>query len=360
MDTTNFVPTSIDFLQEGMVVPHDIYNANGSLLLLRGGSELSVTNITAIRRYNDGENTIRVSPETYKLLMQQRPADKNAGWESLEESAGYAAAKQKFSVMYAQIERTETVSGQLAQEALAEIREILETKRPDLIIDLINAGALAPISDYFMRHSVNVGLLNGLIGKWMGLPVEEIDLLMQVGLLHDCGKALLPGRILYAPRPLSAVEFEVIKTHPLNGFNLLGDFPEAVRKGVRDHHERLNGGGYPGAGAGMAIGWQARITAVSDIYAAMTSNRAYNAPQSPFHAMAALSRMRQTELEPSVVDVFINNMCKDLTGKTFMLSIAATGTIHSIDPDDLEYPNIKISDRVVKTNAKLFCKHMHF
>jgi HD-GYP domain-containing protein (c-di-GMP phosphodiesterase class II) len=205
-----------------------------------------------------------------------------------------------------------------------------------------------------------VGFLNGLIGKWLGFPKETVDTLMLIGLLHDCGKAMAPRQILRAPRALSVVEYEVIKMHTDHGYSILDDFPETVRHGARSHHENYNGTGYPDGASGVAIPLLARITALSDIYDAMTARRCYKEPQSPFHVLSILKKMRSTILDPMLVDLFLENMPQELVDKPVMLSDGNIGIIHAIDPKNLEYPKVMTRGRIVKCDRDLYCKHMHF
>jgi HD-GYP domain-containing protein (c-di-GMP phosphodiesterase class II) len=192
----------------------------------------------------------------------------------------------------------------------------------------------------------------------MGLPKEVIDTLVLVGLVHDCGKATVPPEILHAPRKLTPSEFEVIKMHSVFSYDILSDFPDVVRYGARGHHEKLNGMGYPDALVQNTIPLAAKITAVSDIYDAMVSQRVYKEPRNPFHIVSWIKKLRETELEPKIVDIFTENLPKELVGKPTTLSNGKTAVIHALDPEDLEYPFVKVDGNVLKTSEDLFCIQM--
>lgn len=104
-----------------------------------------------------------------------------------------------------------------------------------MIFQCINAPN--PIDEYLRRHSVNVGLLNSLQGRWLGLPSQDVDRLVLAGLVHDVGKTQIPAAILNAPRRLSISEFEVVKMHPIYSYELLGA-DRHFSKAARHHHEK--------------------------------------------------------------------------------------------------------------------------
>jgi HD-GYP domain-containing protein (c-di-GMP phosphodiesterase class II) len=210
------------------------------------------------------------------------------------------------------------------------------------------------------RHCINVSLLNGLIGNWLELPPEIVESLILAGLVHDCGKASIPEQILNAPRKLSLAEYEIIKMHSEYGNNFLADFPAEVRHGVQGHHEKYGGYGYPFGAKKDEISFAARVTAVSDIYDAMVSHRAYKTPLNPFHIISSIRELIATELDPMIVETFARNMPHELVGKPVMLSNGEIGAIHSIDPDDLEFPFIRTGKQIIKSSRDLSCIHMYF
>ena len=356
MYDSELIPVSIGLLYDGMVVPHDIYDGDQKFLLIRAGKTLSASQIETIRHINRGKDTIRVSVETRRMMLEHEFPSDIGRQAKLERETGYTEIKNETLTLYEDIQNTSAVQQDTIHEVSERLVHRLEVVKPGLILDLINA--LAPVDEYLQRHCINVSLLNGLIGRWLSLSKDEIDLLVLIGLMHDCGKALLPPQILSAPRPLTVAEYEVIKMHPVQSYELLAELPANVRHGACAHHEKTGGQGYPYGLLGPDIPITARITAVSDIYDAMVSRRAYKYPQSPFHIMAQLRRMCETELDPLIVDTFTSNMPKELVNKAVTLSNGELGVIYAIDPDDLEYPVIKTGNQVVKSSRDLYCVSM--
>jgi len=275
----------------------------------------------------------------------------------LELLTGYEAAKNETFGLLEEIAQKKVVPQEPLRSVSAELSNRLEVTSPATIMSLINA--LAPVDEYLPRHSVNVSLLNGLFGFWMGLPKKEIDNLVLIGLLHDCGKALIPPKVLMAPRKLTIVEFEVIKMHTVNSYDLLDEFPEPLRNAARSHHERVCGYGYPDFLSDEEIPYESRITAISDIYDAMVSQRAYKKALSPFKILKILTEMRDTDLDSWLVDVFIDHMPLELLRKPVVMSDGTFGIVQSFDPEDPEFPVIEIAGQPVKCNEGLYCVSMY-
>lgn len=130
---------------------------------------------------------------------------------------------------------------------------------------------------YTSGHERRVGDLAAAIGREMSLPEETVKGLRVIGYLHDIGKITVPSDILSKPGHLSRAEFELIKAHPQAGYDILKsvEFPWPVADAILQHHEHLDGSGYPNGLKGEAIMLEARIIAVADVVEAMASHRPY-------------------------------------------------------------------------------------
>jgi HD-GYP domain-containing protein (c-di-GMP phosphodiesterase class II) len=356
------IKVSIELLYDGIVTPHDIHDADGKLLLIRQGQTLRMSQIEAIRRFNKDRDIISVSVETYKLLMKHAPPEKRTPQQvstyqaRIEKATGYTEIKDETFSIINEISESKTAPPEKYNALSQELSDTIEKVEPNVIVGLINA--LAPVDEYLQRHCMNVSLLNGLIGKWLSLPKETVDMLILVGLVHDCGKVSIPAQILDAPRKLTNAEFEVIKMHTVAGYEMLSGFPDVVRMGVRGHHEKYAARGYPDLLTGDAIPLAAQITAVSDIYDAMVSQRAYKPPKNPFGILAWVKKLSGTDLAEPIVTTFTENLPKEMLNKPVMLSNGEVGIIHALDQDDFEYPYIRIGTKVFKSSAGLYCTQM--
>jgi putative nucleotidyltransferase with HDIG domain len=155
------------------------------------------------------------------------------------------------------------------------------------------------------EHTRRVALLAARVAEELKLPASLRRDLAVGGLLHDVGKLSVPLEILQKPGPLDDHEFAEIRKHPAAGRRLLeelGGFPETVRKLVSDHHERLDGTGYPRRLKGDELTIGTRILAVCDVYDALVSDRVYRAAWTPERALALLQEEAGTGYDPAVVD----------------------------------------------------------
>jgi len=157
-------------------------------------------------------------------------------------------------------------------------------------------------------HVREVGRLSAAVGRRLGLGTRELDELVVAAQLHDVGKIAIPDAVLHKPGPLDKAEWELIRQHTVIGQRILGAAPalQRVAEIVRATHERWDGSGYHGL-AGHAIPLAARVIAVCDAYAAMTSNRPYQAAVTRAQALAELRRCAGTQFDPDIVRAFCEN-----------------------------------------------------
>ena len=181
------------------------------------------------------------------------------------------------------------------------------------LFDTINAISTAyEMHDmYTAGHQKRVATLAVAIAKEIGLPKEQIEGLSLSGLVHDIGKINVPAEILVKPH-LSDIEFSLIKNHAESGYMILKDidFPWPLAETVYQHHERLNGIGYPRALSGDAILIEARILAVADVVEAMSSHRPYRPALGITQALNEINLGKGTAYDSDIVtictDLFLN------------------------------------------------------
>ncbi len=157
---------------------------------------------------------------------------------------------------------------------------------------------------YTAGHQRRVAVVAEAIGREMGLPESRIAGLRLASIVHDLGKINIPAEILSKPGKLSALEYDLVKTHPKAGYDILKPvtFPWPIAEIVLQHHERLDGSGYPNGLKGDAILLEARIMAVADVVESMNSHRPYRPALGVGAALVEIQRGSGTLYDPAVVD----------------------------------------------------------
>ncbi|RJP55799.1 MAG: HD domain-containing protein [Anaerolineaceae bacterium] len=168
---------------------------------------------------------------------------------------------------------------------------------------LIMADIIEARDPYTGGHVWRVSQFAKLLATKIGLPEEEIIKISVAAYLHDLGKVGIPDDILKKEAALTEAEYAIIKTHPSIGSRLLGGHPlaEMVSSAANDHHERMDGKGYPRGLSGGQISLTARIISVADAFDAMTSVRPYRKGMSVEHALCRLEEGAGTQFDSALV-----------------------------------------------------------
>ena len=169
------------------------------------------------------------------------------------------------------------------------------------------AAAIDAKDPYTRGHSERVARYSIAIGKNMNLPEKEMRNLRISALLHDVGKIGIDDRILRKPGALSDDEFEVMKQHPAKGAAIMSGVAQLIDiiPGMKYHHEKWGGGGYPDGLAGDQIPVQARIVAIADTFDAMTTNRPYQKAMDLSYVVEKIKSFAGSRFDPKVVDAFV-------------------------------------------------------
>jgi HD-GYP domain-containing protein (c-di-GMP phosphodiesterase class II) len=170
------------------------------------------------------------------------------------------------------------------------------------------AAAIDAKDPYTRGHSERVARYSIGIGKNLQLSDKEMRNLRISALLHDVGKIGIDDRILRKPGALSEDEFEVMKGHPVKGAAIMSGVAQLIDiiPGMKYHHEKWSGGGYPDGLEGEQIPMQARIVAIADTFDAMTTNRPYQKAMELGYVVEKIKSFAGTRFDPRVVDAFVN------------------------------------------------------
>lgn len=186
----------------------------------------------------------------------------------------------------------------------------------------VDVSALKVSDEYTFKHSVDVATMAMIIGKQHGLPEKDVYELGIAGLLHDIGKTKIPNEVLNKAGKLTDEEFSLMKQHALFGYKILKDkgaISDGVLMGVLQHHEKLNGRGYPLGVPEEKINDYAKIISTADIYDALVTERPYKKAFSPRDAVEMIMAMTD-ELDIHVMQSFLDSVILYPVGSTVQLS----------------------------------------
>jgi PAS domain S-box-containing protein/putative nucleotidyltransferase with HDIG domain len=194
------------------------------------------------------------------------------------------------------------------KKAEGELKKSLERLKKNFE-DMVNAlvSALERRDPYTAGHQMRVTNLACAIAAEMNLSKDQIDALRLAGLVHDVGKIQIPTEILTKPGHLSETEFMMIKIHPRAGYDILKgiDFPYPIAQIVLQHHERMDGSGYPEGLSGDKILLEAKILAVADVVEAMSSQRPFRPSLGIGMALEEISKHKGRLYDRKVVDALL-------------------------------------------------------
>lgn len=235
----------------------------------------------------------RGSVKDFEVIMRRK--DGSLHWVSLN---AHAILDPKGSMLYYEGTVEDITSRKLAEEELKQLSNSLQgvLAATSLITEMRDPATSG--------HQKKVSAIAALLASRLGLPEGTTENIRVAALIHDIGKVAVPIEILTKPSGLTEMEFGFVKVHPRTGYEILKDarLPYPVAEIVLQHHERLNGSGYPQGLNGSEILPEAKVLAVADVVEAMCSARPYRATPGLDAAVAELRKNRAILYDPQVVD----------------------------------------------------------
>ncbi|MDE5777839.1 MAG: HD-GYP domain-containing protein [Lachnospiraceae bacterium] len=206
----------------------------------------------------------------------------------------------------------------------------------------VDISTLKVSDEYTFKHSVDVATMAMVIARKHGLSDNDIYEIGITGLLHDVGKSKIPNDVLNKPGKLNEDEFALMKQHTLFGYQILKDKPdikEEIRLGVLQHHEKINGKGYPLGLSRNKINSYAKILAVADIYDALVTKRPYKEPFSQRDAVEMIMSMT-SELDIDIMKSFLGSVILYPVGSTIKLSNGKSAKVVENNSDCILRPKV--------------------
>ena len=337
-----------DNLKPGMVLEVDVYNYNDQLILPEGLvlnekaiSKLAGYGVTSVRIKDDAGNVPKTeeTENSYATRLRATPEFKKYK-EDFESTV---------NLMTQQLSDVVKKNAPLDAKILVD-RAFDMLHPPGVKINVFDmVHNMRQYDDITFAHSLNVGLICNVFAMWLGLSEQEVRLATECGLLHDIGKLAIPEDIIKKPDKLTKEEFEMVKTHPLEGYKILQRYEvdDHVKKAALMHHEKCDGTGYPLGLTGDSTDYYAKLVAIADVYEAMTASRQYRMGLCPFTVIEAFEDEGLQKYDTAMIMTFLEKIVDTYMMSRVRLSNGMEGDIIFINKQRLSRPTVKCGDQYI-------------
>lgn len=321
----------------------DIYDQRG-ILLLRAGKIVQEEHwVTRL----EGRDTNSVLP-TPELKITPSVPSPPSPWSEQCRAEAAVLRQDTFAATIAKQEAVKAVASVFERIIerpvdISELRSVVSAMISGLVKDpraLLSMAMIKDADNYTHTHSVNVSVLSMCLAMRVGYESDAQDIGIG-GLVHDIGKVDIPPEILHKPGPLSKGEAYVMRQHPTAGAQLLansGAFSPISILCARDHHETVNGGGYPVGKSGREICPQAQMVSIADVYDALTTDRPYRQALSPKQALILMTQKLADAFAPELLKALVGLVGFHPVGSTFTLANGFHAVVLQNDPSDPTKP----------------------
>ena len=333
----------------GMVTAEDVFSYNNQLILPKD-LELTDKAITKLEFYSI--MSVLVKEGTDNVAVPGLAGEEGSYSEKVRNSREYKVFKANFeeTVHEFQGSMNDLISKhEVDTDHLLEEPGRLLVGNPSGIHVFDMLHNMRMYDDPTYAHCLNVSLICHVFGKWLGMPRDQLEILTLAGLLHDIGKLKIPGSIVGKPGKLTDEEYRIIKTHAVEGYNIMKDMPidMHIKKAALMHHERCDGSGYPLGLTTDRIDRFARIVSIADVYDAMTSARVYRGPLCPFKVISIFETEGLQKYDPEYILVFLEYIVNTYMNNRVRLSNGMIGEIVLINKLSLSRPLVHCGNQYI-------------
>ncbi|WP_345243779.1 HD-GYP domain-containing protein [Pontibacillus salipaludis] len=323
-------------LEPGHELAKPIHNEKGKVLIHSG---VSLT-LKMIERLNDmGITYVYIEDEVTDDIVTEFPITDQVRNQAIH----------RITDTFDKVKSSNTLQDSFIFDRTGEkmkevVRKILsDIQRHDRAISLLSD--VFTYDDYIFTHSLNVTIYTLALGTELGLHPKKLEELGFGAILHDVGKVQVPREVLFKPGSLSDDEFELIKEHSEAGFNMLRSVPSVPLVAAHcafQHHERLDGSGYPRGLCDKDIHYYAKILAIADVFDAVTSNRVYRRAMLPHEGLEILYAGAGTKFDLHMIQAFRRSVAVYPNGLSVRLSDGRKGIVSRQNLNISDRPHVRI------------------
>lgn len=341
--------TAITDVKPGMFTAAPVYSATGQLILPEH-SILTVQQISRLEFY--GVQWVAIIPEEEIRDSAMEELSDNEHEEIISYSQKIRRSKSfhMFKIDYGKkVKLLQQSMNDLLKKnvpvdtasLLEQVSGLYQNNMTTLsIFDMLHN--MREIDDSTYAHCLNVALIARMLGEWLGLSEDDLEVLTLAGLLHDIGKCMIPPEIIKKPSHLTSSEYDEVKKHARYGAEILEKQPldQRVIRVALMHHERCDGSGYPMGLKDKEIDDFAKIIAIADVYDAMTANRCYRKGLCPFEVIATFEKEGLVKYDSRYILTFLNRIVDTYICNSVLLNDGTCGKIVLMNQKSLSRPVI--------------------
>ncbi|MEJ8547329.1 HD-GYP domain-containing protein [Brevibacillus borstelensis] len=338
----------------GATLAEDVHTMLGGILFVKGTTlyekEVEVLQAFMVDRVviedNDESRTSASDETRIDAGSSKTVASGTEAKEKLPFHTSFAKAVSTFKNLVIGVQGGQNIPVMEVREVITPLLQEVQDQ-PEFLLSL---HRISRVDSYAYEHSIAVGLISYMIGRWIKIPEKEWMQVALAGTLLDIGKTRIDRRILQKPGKLTPEEFEEMKKHTVYGYQLIKASPglsEGVALAALQHHEREDGSGYPLGLPGGKLHLYSKIVAVADVYHAMCSNRIYQKGKSSYVVAEQLLQDSFGKLDPHIVHTFVRRITDFAAGTVVELSDGTIGKVIFTDSKQPTRPMIEANGRII-------------